>query len=169
METSQIPIRYILVCRRILYLKTILQRGAEELISQLYAAQEEEPTKGDFCELASKDKELLDISLSDNHICLKSLVKTKARYAAFTNLNNIKETKSKLNNISYHSTFKILPYMQCMSREQASLLLALRTRTIRGIRSEFGDMYLDKGCPLPGCREETPSLTSSPAGCCRRQ
>ena len=39
LETAQIPIRYILACRRILYLQTILQRGTEELIYKVYAAQ----------------------------------------------------------------------------------------------------------------------------------
>ena len=45
------------------------------------------------------------------------------------------------------------PYMLKMTREQASLMLALRTRTLRGIRSDFGNMYVDKDCPLPGCQE----------------
>ena len=40
-----------------------------------------------------------------------------------------------------------------MTREQSSLLQALRTRTVRGIRSDFGDMFLDKTCPLENCLE----------------
>ena len=35
----------------------------------------------------------------------------------------------------------------------SSLLLALRTRTVRGIRSDFGDMFLDKQCPIENCLE----------------
>ena len=27
----------------------------------------------------------------------------------------------------------------------------MRTRTVRGIRSDFGGQYQDKECPLPGC------------------
>ena len=45
------------------------------------------------------------------------------------------------------------PYMVNWTREQSSLLLALRTRTVRGIRTDFGNMFLDKTCPLPGCLE----------------
>ena len=37
--------------------------------------------------------------------------------------------------------------------EQSSLLLALRTRTIRGVRTDFGRQFADQTCPLPGCRE----------------
>ena len=52
----------------------------------------------------------------------------------------------------YLSTFKSQPYILSQTREQSSLTLALRTRTVRGIRTDFGDMYLDKTCPLPGCQ-----------------
>ena len=34
--------------------------------------------------------------------------------------------------------------------EDISLLLALKTRTVRGIRNDFGGLYPDKTCPL-GC------------------
>ena len=33
------------------------------------------------------------------------------------------------------------------------LLMALRTRTVRGIRSDFGDMFPNKECPLAGCSQ----------------
>ena len=39
LETGQVPIRFILACRRILYLKTILKRDPDELIFKVYAAQ----------------------------------------------------------------------------------------------------------------------------------
>ena len=82
----------------------------------------------------------------------KNLVKLKARQASFKYLMLIKETKSKMDNIMYLSTFKPQPYISSQTREQSSLTLALRTRTVRGIRTDFGDMYLDKPCPLPGCQ-----------------
>ena len=76
---------FILACRRILYLQTILQRGTEELIYRVYAAQKDNPTQGDFCQLVSDDSHLIDIQLSDSQISnmtrydLKMLVKSKAR------------------------------------------------------------------------------------------
>ena len=33
------------------------------------------------------------------------------------------------------------------------MLLALKTRTVRGIRSDFGEMFPDKQCPLQNCQE----------------
>ena len=40
------------------------------------------------------------------------------------------------------------------SEEESSLLLALRTRTVRGIRTDFPGMFSTRECPLVGCREE---------------
>ena len=48
----------------------------------------------------------------------------------------------------YLNSYKTLEYMQSFSREQSSLLLAMRTRTVRGIRSDFGDMYASYQCQL---------------------
>ena len=42
-------------------------------------------------------------------------------------------------------------HMVNMTREQASVMLALRTRTLRGVRTDFGKMYVDKECRIPGC------------------
>ena len=36
------------------------------------------------------------------------------------------------------------------SRKEAALLFSLRTRTVRGVRSDFGKMYTSKVCPLKG-------------------
>ena len=84
---------------------------------------------------------------------LKSIVKSKAKSQAFTYLNMVKDSKTKMENITYINPYKTLPYIEHLTRDQSSLLLALRTRTVRGIRSDFGNMYLDKLCPLPGCME----------------
>ena len=43
---------------------------------------------------------------------------------------------------------------QLFSWEEAALLMALRTRTVRGVRGDFKGMYPDTRCPLPGCLEE---------------
>ena len=37
---------------------------------------------------------------------------------------------------------------------ESSLLLALRTRTVRGIRTDFPGMYTSRECPMVGCGEE---------------
>ena len=159
LETGQIPVRFILACRRIQFLHTILARDSDELIYKVYQAQKVDPTQGDFCELVENDFKLLNLQLSEeslksmSSVDLKCLLKGKSKEEAFKYLMEIKETKSKLDNISYLNSFKTLKYIQVMSREQSSLLLALKTRTVRGIRSDFGEMFPDKQCPLQNCQE----------------
>ena len=65
----------------------------------------------------------------------------------------IKETKSKMENILYINSFNPQSYILKLPRDQSSLLLALKTRTVKGIRSDYGDLFLDNKCPLPGCSE----------------
>ena len=69
-----------------------------------------------------------------------------------------------MSNITYVSSFTAQSYMLNMAREQASLMLALRTRTLRGIRTDFGEMYPSKQCPLPGCQDvdSIPHLLTCP-------
>ena len=157
LETGQVPIRYIIATRRILYLQTILLREPDELIRRVYNAQKDDPSDGDFCQLVDQDLRLIDCQLSNDQIAsmdkysLRVLVKKKAKQAAFRSLMVIKETKSKMENILHLNSFNPQPYILRLPRDQSSLLLALRTRTVRGIRSNFGNMFLDKKCPLPGC------------------
>ena len=159
METAQIPLRFILACRRILYLQTILHRGPNELIRKVYEAQKSSPTKGDFCELVSEDCQLIKLQLNEDLIRdlsryeLKVEVKKRAREAALEYLSHTKQSKFKMDWITYSGPFALQAYMQSelFNEEMASLLLALRTRTVRGIRSDFGEMFPDKSCPLEGC------------------
>jgi hypothetical protein len=68
LETGQVPIRYILATRRILYLQTILHRGPDELIRRIYSAQKDDPSDGDFCQLVAQDCQLIDCQLNDEEI-----------------------------------------------------------------------------------------------------
>ena len=85
LENGQVPIRFLLACRRLLYLQTILQRDPDELIQKVYLAQKADPVEGDFCQLVDKDRQLLECSLTDDQIRntskydLKVLLKRKAK------------------------------------------------------------------------------------------
>ena len=170
LETGQVPVRYILACRRILYLQSILHRDEDELIKKVYLAQRADTTDGDFCQLVDGDLQLIDLQLTNAQIAsissvdLRKIVKYKAKGAAFKHLMEIKERKSKMDNITYMSSFMPQSYMLTMTRDQSSLLMALRTRTLRGIRTDFGDMFMDKHCPLQGClaQDSIPHLLVCP-------
>ena len=56
-----------------------------------------------------------------------------------------------MENLKYDK-FELSAYLNSplFNNDSRNLLLALRTRTVRGIRSDFGGLYPDKKCPL-GC------------------
>ena len=144
------PIRCIIACRSILYLHTLLKRSPNELIKRVYLAQKDDPSDGDFCNLVASDLETLGLHRTKTQI--KLLLKKQARKSAFDYLLNLKTEKSKMEKLKYE-TFHLQPYLHSplFTAEKASLLTALRTRTVRGIRSDFGEMFASKLCPLPEC------------------
>ena len=115
--------------------------------------------------LVESDMSLIDLKLSEKEITdmtrydLKNEVKKRTREAAMEYLMTLKGTKSKMDGIEYSGPFDLQPYLQSslFTREESSLLLALRTRSVRGVRSDYGEMYPDKTCPLIGCLEPRPT------------
>ena len=83
----------------------------------------------------------------------KTIIKSKARAAALTYLNTLKQTHSKLNGIIYDK-HEVEAYLTSplFNNESRNLLFRLRTRTVSGIRNDFRGVYPDTNCPL-GCLE----------------
>ena len=156
LELGCIPLRYIWASRRIMYLHTILTRNDSEVTKKIYEAQKINPNKGDFAKLVKVDLERIKLNNTEDEIKamkkgeLKSIVKRKVREAALEYLNEKKGSKLfKLR----HTKLETTEYLKSprFQQKKSSLLFALRTRTVRGIRSDFGGQYQDKECPLPGC------------------
>ena len=160
LETKSIPIRFILASRRLMFMHAILQKNKEELVRKVFEAQKDDPIPGDFVELVKTDKELIGLNMTENEIMkmsktkFKKFVKEKISDAAFKNLLELKQKHSKLSKISYKK-FEISKYLSSplFNTESRALLLALRTRTVSGVKCDFPGLYQDRLCPL-GCGEE---------------
>jgi hypothetical protein len=157
LETKSIPIRYILASRRIMYLHNILQRDPNEMVRKIYEAQKTDTSTGDFVELVKEDCEAIELNMSEYDIKkiskdkLKKILKSRVTEAAFKYLISLKQSHSKMENVKYEQ-FEMSSYLKSplFKIDDISLLLALKTRTVRGIRNDFGGLYPDKTCPL-GC------------------
>ena len=107
MESGTIPIRFILACRRMIYLQTILKRQNSELTKRIYMAQKENPTKGDFFCLVLNDFKLIGEPMDENEIasksskCHKNYIKQRIREAAFGYLQEKQQNHSKIKEIQY--------------------------------------------------------------------
>ena len=157
LETKSIPIRFIVASRRIMYLHAILQRDDNEMVRRVYEAQKNDPSPGDFTELVKHDREQINLNLSDEEISsipklsFRKLVKSKISNAAFRYLQKMQEGHSKMRELKYEK-FELMQYLNSplFSNTNRNLLLALRTRTVRGIRKDFRGLYQDIHCPF-GC------------------
>ena len=65
LETSTIPIRFILMGRRLMYLWTLLQKSEKELAKQVYNTQKLFPVKKDWLLQVQEDMEKCQINLTD--------------------------------------------------------------------------------------------------------
>jgi hypothetical protein len=163
LECGATPLRFVWAARRIMYLQTILKRNNDELTKKIYIAQKEDPSEGDFYELVTKDMEMIDLTMNEEEIkeaskvALRNIVKKKVKEAAFKHL--MKQRGSKMKDITYDK-LQTQTYMNSpdFTQDQISLLLSLRTRTVRGIRMDFGNMSAQKGCALPGCTAPADTL-----------
>ena len=165
MDLGVVPLRFILAARRILYLHTILTRDLSEITKKIYLAQQQDPLEGDFYKLVMNDIEMIELKMNEDDISkvtkasLMKRVKVKYKEAAYKYLTTQKASKRKMDHMKY-THLETQPYMcsPIFLREDSSMLLRLRTRTVRGIRTDFGDMYIEKSCPLTGCTETYDSL-----------
>ena len=162
LETKSNPIRYIIASRRLMYLHSILQKKEDELVRKVYEAQKADPTPGDFTELLKEDKESISIDLTDNEIQMmskikfKNYVKEKIETAAFSYLLDRKQKHSKMSRLTYEK-FEISKYLSSpiFNTESRILLLAMRTRTVNGVRCDFPGLYQDRQCPLYCGKDDT--------------
>ena len=155
LEAGATPIRFLISCRRILYLQTILHRPDNELIKRVYAAQKDDPLPGDFFQLVQEDLQLVGGDLSEKHIqqssrnSFKSEIKQKIKNAAFSYLKSLQRQHSKISDI-YYPIFQTQKYMTSpiFANDEVNLLHALRSRSIN-VKNNFSSKYRnDMSCPL---------------------
>ena len=148
LETGSLPIRYIISCRRMTYLHTILTRSDEELTKRVYIAQRESPTKGDFFNLVTEDFKKICKILDEEKIVSKSKeahkrnIKTTIMIAAFQDLKERQSKHSKVKDIHYDK-LETQQYMksQLFTNEEVNLLFAIRSRMIDS-KSNFKSKYI---------------------------
>ena len=130
------------------------------MIDRIFAAQKEFLSEGDFVNLVQNNLEKFGLKISESELRqipkqrIKKIVKEKVLRASFSYLINLQKTHSKMKNIHYEK-FEMSNYLNSplFSRNSRTLLLGLRTRTVRGIKCDFPGIYKDRVCPV-GCGEE---------------
>ena len=86
----------------------------------------------------------------------QKIVKSVIKNAAFQHLLDLQKSHTKYKHVN-HTSLKMQSYLfdQTMTQEDINLLFAMRTKTLRGIRSDFGNLYDTDLCPLCGQHVDT--------------
>lgn len=103
--------------------------------------------KGDWIELLKKDFEFMEIDFNEEEITgtpkdsYRKKIKDLIRRAAFKELTEMKNSKSKIKDLVY-DTFSIQPYLKCskFNRQERNLLYSLRAR-MHPAKNNFRKMY----------------------------
>ena len=158
LETGTLPIRFIIMARRLMFYWSILQKSDDELARQVFDAQKLAPLKNDWICQIEDDLKCCDIYFTENEISqmkrtkFKSIVNEGVREAARKYLLESKESHSKSSSIS--NDLKLQQYLQCkeLSLNEKQLLFRLRTYTYE-CKANFPHQYLnDNTCLL--CKAE---------------
>ena len=155
LETGSLKISQILSSRRLMYLQTLLKRDDEELTKRILREQQSNPTPGDFVLLIKDDCDRIGMLYDENFILsrgsgYKTYIKKQIRNAAFNELLNEQKEHSKVRDINYEK-FITQDYIcsPMFTNDEVSLLAALRSHTVRGIRCNFRNLYKPNiHCPL---------------------
>ena len=86
----------------------------------------------------------------------QKIVKSAARNTAFQHLKDLQKSHIKYKHVN-HTSLRMQSYLcdQTMSQDDINLLFTMRTKTLRGIRSDFGNLYGTDLCPLCGQHVDT--------------
>ena len=158
LEMGSLPIRFILMKRRIIYLHYILHQDKDSLLYKVFKAQESNPVKGDWCLSVKEDIKYLQLDLSFDEISvmsettLKNVLNKKAEKKALEYLN--KEKKSKTKHIIHHQ-LNIQPYLKAgkMNNMQRKFLFQLRARML-DLKVNFQGSHSNLQCELCGKHED---------------
>ena len=162
LETGTVPISWILSQRRINFLKHILSRGEDELLKKVYLAQKEQPNQGDFVKIVEHDLKRFELKVEDIETMSKEMLKKELRKralsAAFVELFRNMQGSTKVKGIKY-DRLELQEYLKSrMSDEVRNTITGLRSKCVRGVKSNFPNLHkVCQHCPLM-CNSQTPQL-----------
>ena len=154
LETGTLPIRFILISRRMMFLHYILNEGEKSILRRFFFAQLKQPSKGDWVHSIRDDLRNLDICLDFEQIkqCpkyeFKALVKKSIEVKALEYLNKAKSNLSKVSGIR-HEKLKVQQYLlnPNFSSDVKKFTFLLRCRMV-DVRTNYRNYYSQYHCPV---------------------
>ena len=160
LETSTVPVKYILKGRRLMYLWTILQKSEKELVRKVYNTQKLFPVKNDWVIQIQDDLIQCKIDMSDEEISkmkkskFKKIVKLSIQQLSGEYLTKQMEKHTKSENLSLNEEIQSYLVDVNTTVKQKKLLFLLRSRMFP-VKMNFQQSHSDLLCSL--CSKEQES------------
>ena len=153
LETSTLPVQFILVGRRVMFLWTLLHKGDTELARQVFDTQGKFPVKNDWVLQAKEDLSKCNITLTNKEIsCMKEerfrkLVKKGVNKLSEEYLLKMIEKHSKTSKL--YPSEKMQSYLMSLDLTVAEkkMLFLLRSR-MYPVKNNFQNGHNDLQCSL---------------------
>ena len=136
LELGIMPLRYVIMTKRLNFLKYILCESTITMIRQVYDVLKQESRKGDFVNLVQKDLNEINLKMSDEEIQTlsngkwKAMVKQKVKQAAFQHLFSESSSKEKTKHIVFDH-FEMRKYLFInRSPSLSKVIFAVRSGTL---------------------------------------
>ena len=148
LATNTLPIRHVIIGRRLMFLWTILNKSESDLTRKCLTAQFMNPVKNDLATTFTKDMETCGITLTMNEIAnmkkskFRKIVQCQIRELAKDYLINLKSKHSKLDRIG--DTYGKYLFSSNITTEEKQVLFRFRTRMVE-VKSNFKNQH---GCNL---------------------
>ena len=162
LESGQLPLRFVLISRRLSFLKYILHEPEDSLIRRFFEAQVQNPIKNDRASQVKIDLEQINMNMTIDDVVtaptyvFKKTLKEKVKVAAFKYLTEIKVTKSKAKDLSYDclSLQKYLSSNNSMTIAEKQFVFNARSNML-DLKSNYKQGKSDLSCGACNTSEES--------------
>ena len=155
-----VPVRFILMSKRLNYLKYMLNEDDGTMLKDCLLAQQDEPTRGDWYSTIKADLEQLDINMNFQQIrnvsvnCFKTIVRKQIRLKALAYLQQCQLSHSKSRQVTYKK-LEMEEYLKPgnnLTIQEKQFIFKARTNMLN-VKSNFKigqpDLNCRKGCAVP--------------------
>ena len=163
LETSTIPIRFLLMKKRLFYYWDILQKDETELVKKVFSSQKSFSVKNDWVLQVQSDLDECDIQLNESEIAkmkrcsFTKLINEKINLISAQYLIGLREKHSKSDNLKYSTEMQSYLCNEKVSIQGKKLMFRLKNRLL-DVKCNFKKKYNNRlECRLCSATEESQS------------
>ena len=156
--TNTIPLRYIIMGRRLMFYWNLLQKDDSELVKKVYNSQKLLSVKNDWVLQLQSDLTDCEITLSEEMVKsmkkekFKNLVKNKIKNLSKEYLISLRSKHTKSENLKFENGIKKILTSDKISIDEKKLLFAMQTRAVN-VKTNYSGSYSKSNMQCRLCKK----------------